>query len=94
MGRPAVEFPNEPDRPNNKPINIETSVFSEIINKTIFAVSKDELKPALSGVLFQIKNDSILSVSTDGHRLVKYIRQGLNINIDRDVIIPKKFYHL
>ena len=94
MGRSAVEFPNEPERPNNKPINIEASVFSDIINKTIFAVSRDELKPALSGVLLQIKDNSILSVSTDGHRLVKYIRRGLNINIDRDVIIPKKFLSL
>tara|TARA_A100001015_G_C15006590_1_gene720991 strand:- start:79 stop:1191 length:1113 start_codon:yes stop_codon:yes gene_type:complete len=94
MGRPAVEFPSEPEKPNNNPININTSIFNDIINKTIFAVSKDELKPALSGVLFQIKNNSILSVSTDGHRLVKYIRNGLNINFNRDVIIPKKFLSL
>ena len=94
MGRPAVEFPNEPEKPKNNPINIDSSIFIDIINKTIFAVSKDELKPALSGVLFQIKNNSILSVSTDGHRLVKYIRSGLDIDINKDVIIPKKFLSL
>lgn len=95
MGRPAEEFPEEPTQPNPSPVLIKSSILNDIINKTIFAVSKDELKPALSGVLFQIKTNSIISVSTDGHRLVKYIRSGFSLNgFIGDVIIPRKFLSL
>ncbi|MBF0586024.1 DNA polymerase III subunit beta [Prosthecochloris sp. N3] len=44
---------------------------SDIIQKTIFACSVDGMRPAMMGVLFEIENNSITAVSTDGHRLVR-----------------------
>ena len=44
----------------------------ESIESTLFAVSQDELKPSLTGVLFKFSEDNFTAVSTDGHRLVKY----------------------
>ena len=58
----------------------------------MFAVSQDELKPALTGVLFKFLENSFTAVSTDGHRLVKHERNDfLTEKIEEEIIIPKKF---
>ena len=54
MGKPAEEFPKAPDQSFNKSINITPFVLKEIIESTLFAVSQDELKPALTLSLIHI----------------------------------------
>ncbi|MBU1066030.1 DNA polymerase III subunit beta [bacterium] len=95
MGRPGDEFPSLPKISNFNDVEIENSTLRRMIQKTIIAVSKDELKPALMGVLFQIKRHEIRTVATDGHRLVCLIRQDFqNEAYEGEVIIPVKFLNL
>ena len=95
MGRPGVEFPNIPNVVELNKIQIDNGILYRMIHKSIFAVSKDELKPALMGVLFQIKDDEIISVATDGHRLVKLTRKDYKSDgFVGNVIIPTKFLNL
>ncbi len=63
-----------------------------IANKTVFAVSSDEFRPAMTGVLLQFKEDAINAVSTDSYRLVKTVINPVNktFNSDFEVIIPAK----
>ena len=92
MGKPAEEFPNAPNQNFKKSIGIDASVLKEIIESTLFAVSQDELKPSLTGVLFKFSEDNFTAVSTDGHRLVKYqVKDFLSEKIKEEIIIPKKF---
>ena len=73
-------------------INIKGAALKEIIESTLFAVSQDELKPSLTGVLFKFSENSFTAVSTDGHRLVKYERNDfLTEKLEEEIIIPKKF---
>ena len=59
----------------------------------MFAVSKDDLKPSLTGVLLRFNSNGLTAVSTDGHRLVKYeVKEYKNKNFNGDVVIPKKFF--
>lgn len=95
MGKPADEFPASPDIDGQNTLSMETSVIRDIIDNTIFAVSKDELKPALTGVLFQFGEDKLVSVATDGHRLVRYIRTDYKAeSFTGDIIVPRKFLSL
>lgn len=95
MGKPVEEFPVTPEVDNRKATGIEASVLKDIINLTSFAVSKDELKPALTGVLFRFEENRLLSVATDGHRLVRYIRNDFKSDeFSGDVIVPRKFLNL
>lgn len=66
--------------------------FAEMVERTIFACSHDEFRPAMTGVLFQFRPNEIRSVATDGFRLVRVIDQetGVNVESDLDVIIPPK----
>ena len=95
VGKPADEFPATPEIDNRKSAVLKADILSELIQKTSFAVSKDELKPALSGVLFRFGEKSVTSVATDGHRLVKYIIEGIESGgFMGDIIIPRKFLSL
>ncbi len=92
MGKPSEEFPTFPNQKHKQTLNIKGVVLKEIIESTLFAVSQDELKPALTGVLFKFLENSFTAVSTDGHRLVKYERNDfLSEKIEEEIIIPKKF---
>lgn len=95
MGKAAEEFPAMPDVDNRKNTGIESSVLKEIIYSTSFAVSKDELKPALTGVFFQFGQDRLTAAATDGHRLVRFQYKDYQAEeFTGDVIIPNKFLNL
>jgi DNA polymerase III subunit beta len=89
-GFPSEEFPKYPDISESRTISLPTDVLKRAIQKTIFAVSKDELRPSLMGVLFQIRKESLTTVSTDGHRLARFEHGKFSSPIETDVIIPAK----
>ena len=90
MAHNSEEFPSEPILDSINNININSKLLKNIINSTLYAVSKDDLKPVLQGVLFNIENNSIIAVSTDGHRLVK-TTMNIEENYSYKVIVPYKF---
>jgi DNA polymerase-3 subunit beta len=95
MGRPGEEFPSVPKIAGFNNVEVDNALLKRLIQKTIIAVSRDELKPALMGVLFQFKSKEIRTIATDGHRLVCLIRKDFNNSgTDSEVIIPTKFLNL
>ena len=92
MGQPSEEFPSEQTVENSKQLKVSSEELKDIINNTSYAASKDDLKPVLQGVLFQIENDGIVSVATDGHRLVKLEKKNVHsIDYIGNVVVPIKF---
>ena len=64
-GKPAEEFPAAPELDSKQEINISAESFYDLIQKTSFAVGRDALKPALTGVLFRFnkeENDYVLVI--------------------------------
>ena len=92
MAKSAEEFPKTPEQETQKSLKMPGKILKNIIKTTSFAISRDELKPALTGVLLQIKEDQTIAVATDGHRLVKQKRKDYGSNVvAEDIIVPKKF---
>ena len=92
MARPAEEYPKTPEQKEAKELVLPGNILKQIINSCVFAVSQDDLKPALTGVLLQISQKGITAVATDGHRLVRHIRSDYKSETDlKEVIVPKKF---
>ena len=87
---PEIAFLSDEDE-DSENASADSNVLSEMISKTVFAVSRDETRPVLTGVLWQIGNGRMTMVATDGHRLVKYsrIQDGLPDD-NRDAIIPPR----
>lgn len=95
MGQKTDEFPSRFSLENTKKITLKSEELNKIINNTTYAISKDEMKPALQGVLFEIEKNDITAVATDGHRLVCYkknIEEGLSFT--GSVVVPKKFLNI
>lgn len=91
VGEPSTDFPLMPVEENMSSFEIEKKVFRRMIEKSLFAVSNDELRPALMGILFQISSNELKLVGTDGHRLSKIINQNFSFNgEDADLIVPTK----
>ena len=94
MGKEPSEYPETPSLEKTHEVKIKGSELIDIINNTLYAVSKDDLKPALCGVYFNINNNQIMSVATDGHRLVKFNKTIENNNPEVSIIIPGKFFSI
>ena len=89
-GENADDFPKIPVVEQTSKVEMAAATLQEAINKTIFAVSNDELRPAMSGVYVQLAEESITFVATDAHKLVRYRRTDLSVEKATTIILPKK----
>jgi DNA polymerase-3 subunit beta len=46
-----------------------------MINETAYAVSRDETRPALTGILWEVSPTALTMVATDAHRLARSVRK-------------------
>ena len=88
VGETAADFPSMPEIDKSDEILLPY-ITSEAISRVLFATSNDDLRPAMTGVLFEFNSNSLTLVATDAHKLAKF---SLNINssTEKSVIIPKK----
>lgn len=90
-GEPKEDFPRISVEDNLGSFTIKADRLVRMISTTIFAVSTDELRTTLMGVLMQIMENELRMVSTDGHRLVKIIYKDFESpGFQKDIIIPTK----
>lgn len=99
VGTHPDDFPQVLDTSDVEMYPIATNRLLGMIDKTLFSVSTDDARPNLTGAFFKVTDsDSLLMVSTDGHRLSKIevtpeeFEAGGNIPSElRDgIIIPRK----
>ena len=94
-GENSADFPKVPEISDGYSFTVNANTLALAIGNTIFSTSTDELRPAMSGVFFRLSSNSCTFVSTDGHRLVKYIRTDISGDeVDHDMIIPRKSLNL
>lgn len=91
------EYPDIPDFPGEdleredlNEITINGSDLRFAFEKSSFAVSKEEMRPAMMGTLFEFKEDGLRFVATDGHRLVNLLLKNINLNVEADYILPER----
>jgi DNA polymerase-3 subunit beta len=90
MGENPDNFPKEPAPDDANSFEMNSSALVTAISKTIFAVSSDDLRPAMSGVFFELDPKSFTAVATDAHRLVKYKRKDVECAKTDSFVVPKK----
>ncbi len=91
IGLSKEEFPQLPVFRDKDSITIEQKTLKEMLTLTDFAISRDDTRYVLNGVLFQVKGDKISLVATDGRRMAA-MEKTLNKKtlVDTKVIIPIK----
>lgn len=90
MGENPDNFPKEPTADDATAFTMTSSALVTAINKTLFSVSNDDLRPAMTGVYFELGKDSVNFVATDAHRLVRYQRKEVKAGKTDNFIVPKK----
>ncbi len=91
-GLPSDDFPVIPKFSSDHLFSAPCSKVDEMIAKTIFAVSPDELRRNLAGIYFEKNGKSNLKLAaTDGHRL-SIVESDLSteIKLQNNVVVPKK----
>lgn len=71
-------------------ININSSVLAENINRSLFAIGQDEIRPVMNGIFFDLSPESLSIVATDGHKLVRNKILNINNEVPASFILPKK----
>jgi DNA polymerase-3 subunit beta len=91
VGLPKSEFPQPPEFKNKKSITMPQKLLKSMISMTLFAVSRDETRYILNGILFVIRNGVVKLIATDGRRLAVVERSMPTDSPDETkVIIPTK----
>ena len=71
LGLPRDEFPGFPTVRFHESWRVRSGDLQQLISHTSFAVSTEESRPILNGVLWELKPDSMRMIATNGHRLAK-----------------------
>src|SRR6187549_3452670 len=71
LGLPRDEFPTFPSVRFNDSWRVKSGELQKLISHTAFAVSTEESRPILNGVLWELRDTFMRMVATNGHRLAK-----------------------
>ncbi len=85
------EFPRmQPLNDSAAAITIESKTLANDIAHSIFATANEELRPVMNGIYFDLKEDSLAIVASDGHKLVRTLNKSIKSEKPMSFILPKK----
>ena len=86
----SVDFPEPPNYGGEGELTLRMGTLREAVDSVAFAVSTDNHRPILTGVLFQYDGTTLTLVATDTHRLAvrKLEQPGLGANIT--AVVPER----
>jgi DNA polymerase-3 subunit beta len=71
-------------------VTVDGKLLRDMLAQTMFAISHDESRYALNGVLMALHGHELRLVATDGHRLALIDRSIANAKLGKGVILPRK----
>lgn len=88
---PAKDFPNIEDVSGSLQFEIPQKVLKNLIDKTQFSMAQQDVRYYLNGLLFEVSDQVVKAVATDGHRL-SYCEQDADVSPSEkhQVILPRK----
>ena len=91
IGLPERDFPPVPSEDGTVCYRIEAQVLREMLRKTAYAVSTDETRRVLTGILMSFKEGKLTLVATDGRRLAMIEREiEFPAESEGDFVLPSK----
>lgn len=87
---PSDDFPDIPEVSKEKEVIMNGQDLKKMIEQTSFAMSKEDMRPAMTGTLMEFTEEGLRFVTTDGHRLVKYINKTITSSKEEQYIVPER----
>src|SRR5690606_20813478 len=66
---PANDFPSVDEVEATERVTVSEAGLKELIERTAFAMAQQDVRYYLNGLLFDLREQSLRCVATDGHRL-------------------------
>ena len=91
-GLAEEEFPALPRLADAKVFNLKQKDLKDGLRKTAYAISTDETRYVLNGILFSFKENKLTMVATDGRRLALVDIENIEFprSQEVDIIVPAK----
>lgn len=90
-GQSADDYPNlQPIENDVTEISIPASTLASNIQRTMFATANDELRMVMNGLYFDLREDSLNIVASDGHKMVRNMIFSCKSTNPSSFILPKK----
>jgi DNA polymerase-3 subunit beta len=88
---PANDFPSVDEMEATERVRVPEAALKELIERTAFAMAQQDVRYYLNGLLFDLRDQTLRCVATDGHRLALCeapLEPGANAK--RQIIVPRK----
>ncbi|KMM74498.1 DNA polymerase III subunit beta [Xanthomonas sp. LMG 8992] len=88
---PANDFPSVDEVEATERVVVPEAALKELIERTAFAMAQQDVRYYLNGLLFDLHNQTLRCVATDGHRLALCETELENAGgAKRQIIVPRK----
>ncbi|OHE83551.1 MAG: DNA polymerase III subunit beta [Lysobacterales bacterium RIFOXYD1_FULL_69_11] len=88
---PANDFPSIDEVEATERVRVPEAALKELIERTAFAMAQQDVRYYLNGLLFDLRENSLRCVATDGHRLALCEAQYEGgAQAKRQIIVPRK----
>ena len=88
---PANDFPSVDEVEATERVVVPESALKELIERTAFAMAQQDVRYYLNGLLFDLRDQLLRCVATDGHRLALCETALENsVGTKRQIIVPRK----
>ena len=87
----ADEYPKvQPMSETATTVTIGAEKLSDSLTRSLFATAQDELRPVMNGIYFDLKEDGLAIVASDGHKLVRNRNFSVKSETPSAFVLPKK----
>lgn len=87
---PANEFPNLEEESEGTGFSIPPATLRQLIDRTAFSMAQQDVRYYLNGMLFELGDNKLRTVATDGHRLAMCDAEVEGLKDKAQVILPRK----
>lgn len=90
-GLNAEDYPSVlPMTDNATTLVLPNNVLADNITRSIFATATEELRPVMNGIYFDLTEEALAIVASDGHKLVRNKNFSVKSDNPTSFILPKK----
>ena len=91
VGQNADEYPRMQSLEGSyTEASLPACALAQNIQRTIFATANDELRVVMNGIYFDLKEESMNVVASDGHKMVRNMLFTCKTELPASFILPKK----
>ena len=87
---PANDFPSIDEVEATERVTVPEAGLKELIDRTAFAMAQQDVRYYLNGLLFDLRDQALRCVATDGHRLALCEAALEDAGAKRQIIVPRK----